>query len=303
MADLHPLRRHQGILASDSRFPWFRQWREPYLLALSLPWPLFVLALALMYLGINLLFAVLYRLDPVGLAGSRTGGVATLTEAFFFSVQTLGSLDYSPLRPVDGWAYLEVIAESLTGLLFVALTASLTFARLSRSRARVHFSRQAVVHLYNQVPNLVFRVGNALHTGLLEARLQAYLALDEVSAEGHRLRRMRPLQLERDRGVAFLLVWTVMHRIDASSPLAGLSPADLKRLNAEVVVGFSGVDETIERTVHARTSWPVERLVFGACFVDVLKDNREIDWNAFDAIRPCRLPEHSAAISPAPNAC
>ena len=287
MADVQPLRRQHGILASAARFPWLKQWREPYLLALALPWPLFLLALALLYFAINLIFALLYRLDPVGLAGSRTGGAATLAEAFFFSVQTLGSLDYSPLRPVDGWAHLEVTAESLTGLLFVALTASLAFARFSRSRARIRFSRQALVHPYNGVPTLVFRVGNALHTGLLEARLQAFLAVDEVSAEGHRLRRMRPLPLERDRGVAFLLVWTAMHRIDHDSPLHGLSPADLQRLNAEVLVAFSGVDETIERTVHARASWPVQSMEFGACFVDVLTGNSEIDWAGFDAIRPC----------------
>ncbi|MFM7642072.1 MAG: hypothetical protein ACKO45_11055 [Cyanobium sp.] len=74
MADVHPLRRQHGILASAARFPWLKQWREPYLLALALPWPLFLLALALLYVAINLIFALLYRLDPVGLAGVRTGG-------------------------------------------------------------------------------------------------------------------------------------------------------------------------------------------------------------------------------------
>lgn len=95
--------------------------------------------------------------------------------------------------------------------------------------------------------------------------------MDEISVEGHRLRRLRPLVLERDEGVAFLLVWTAMHRIDATSPLFGLGPADLQRLNAEVLVAFSGVDETIERSLHAQASWPEDQIRFGACFADTAR--------------------------------
>jgi hypothetical protein len=39
-----------------------------------------------------------------------------------------------------------------------------------------------------------------------------------------------------------------------------------------VVVAFSDVDETIERSVHAQAHWPVEHLHFGSCFVDILED-------------------------------
>ena len=110
--------------------------------------------------------------------------------------------------------------------------------------------------------------------------------------EGHRLRRLRPLRLEREEGVALLLVWTAMHRIDAESPLHGLDQAALERLNAELVVAFSGIDATLERPLHAEASWPTDRIRFGACFADMvsLPDNRgerRIDWSVFDQIRPC----------------
>ena len=66
-----------------------------------------------------------------------------------------------------------------------------------------------------------------------------------------------------------------------------------------MVVAFSGVDETIERSVHAQAHWPVEHLHFGSCFVDILEDQpsgagngppRMINWGAFDRISPCPLP-------------
>ena len=286
------LRRRSGLLAAaENRADWLRHWREPYLLALAISWPVFLVLVALVYLAINLVFASLYLLDADGIAGGVSAAV-TPSEAFFFSVQTLGSIGYGALHPVSLYANVVVTAESLSGLLFIALTTGLAFARFARSTARIRFSNLAVVHAYNGTPILVFRLANERRNGLLEARLRVFLAVDEVSSEGHRMRRLRPLPLERDQGIAFLLIWTAMHRIDASSPLNGLGPAELEALNAELVVAFSGVDETLERPIHARTSWPVDRIVFGRCFVDMLEHQGEptqIDWSAFDRTRPCPL--------------
>jgi inward rectifier potassium channel len=291
------LRRERGILAGRDRPVW-RHWREPYVFALAIPWPAFLALISGLFLAINLLFAALHRLDPTGIAGGAQPR-ASFAEAFFFSVQTLGSIGYGVLHPLGLYANLLVTAESLCGLLFVAITTGLAFARFARSNARIRFSESAVVFAYNGEPTLCFRLANERGNRIREARLRAFLALDEISREGHRLRRLKPLVLQRDEGVAFLLVWTALHRIDAASPLHGLSPADLRRLNAEVVVAFSGVDETIERPVHAQAHWPMEQLRFSCCFADILEDHpsgdgdgppRRINWAAFDRIRPCPLP-------------
>ncbi|MFM1798634.1 MAG: hypothetical protein RLZZ117_912 [Cyanobacteriota bacterium] len=292
--ELHKIR---GILAGRHRPVW-RHWREPYVFALALPWPAFLLLIAGLFLAINLLFAALHRLDPAGISGGALPR-ASFAEAFFFSVQTLGSIGYGVLHPVGLYANVLVTLESLCGLLFVAITTGLAFARFARSTARIRFSESVVVFAYNGQPTLCFRLANERGNSIREARLRAFLAVDEISREGHRLRRLRPLALQRDEGVAFLLVWTALHRIDATSPLHGLSPEDLRRLHAEVVVAFSGVDETIERPVHARAHWPVDHLRYGFSFADILEDHaggvgvgppRRINWAAFDRIRPCPLP-------------
>jgi inward rectifier potassium channel len=291
------LRRESGLLAGRHRPVW-RHWREPYLFALAIPWPAFLALIAVLYLAINLLFARLYLLDPSGIGGTAQP-TASFAEAFFFSVQTLGSIGYGVLHPRGLIANVLVSIEALSGLLFVAITTGLVFARFARSNARIRFSEVAVVHPYNGVPTLCFRLANELGNILREVKLQAFLAVDEISLEGHRLRRLKPLPLERDRGVAFLLMWTAMHRLDASSPLHGLTQADLARVHGEVVVAFSGVDQTIERPVHAQGHWPLERLRFGYCFADMIDDApaaasdavaTRIDWSAFDRVRPCPLP-------------
>lgn len=122
-----------------------------------------------------------------------------------------------------------------------------------------------MVHPYNGLPTLGFRLDNERGTSLRDPGLRAYLAIDEVSQEGHRLRRLRPLRLDQ---------------------------AALERLNGELVVAFSCVDATLERPLHAEANWPTERILFGACFADMVSmpDNRgepRIDWSVFDQIRPC----------------
>ena len=120
---------------------------------------------------------------PGGIGGTA-GPRATITEAFFFSVQTLGSIGYGVLHPAGLAANLIVTAESLTGLLFVAISTGLAFARF----ARIRFSELAVIHPYNGVPTLSFRLANERGNLIREARLKAFLAVDEISVEGHRLR-------------------------------------------------------------------------------------------------------------------
>jgi len=118
------------------------------------------------------------------MAGPR----ATFTEACFLSVQTLGSIGYGVHHPLGLAANLIVTAESLTGLLFVAISTGLAFARFARSNARIRCSELAVIPPYNGVPTLSFRLVNEQGNLIREARFKAFLAVDEISGEGHRLR-------------------------------------------------------------------------------------------------------------------
>ena len=194
---------------------------DPNHLLLAAPWPAFLGLITLAYLALNLLFAALYRLDAAGIGGVPGGGPAGWSHAFFFSVQTLGSIGYGVLhpRPESSLVNLLVTAESLTGLLFIALTTGLAFARFSRTTARIRFSEVATVHRYNGVPTLMFRLANERFNTILEARLRLFLARDERSAEGQTMRRLVPMRLTRGESIAFLVAWTAMHPIDEGSQI------------------------------------------------------------------------------------
>jgi inward rectifier potassium channel len=94
------LRQRGGVLHAEELQGWHRHWREPYRFMLAIPWPGFLLSIAASYLLLNLAFTLLYALDLDGIGGAPSGQRLSVLDAFFFSVQTLGSIGYGVLHPV-----------------------------------------------------------------------------------------------------------------------------------------------------------------------------------------------------------
>src|SRR5271167_4970179 len=132
------------VVAIGLRDPWLG---DLYHHLLTLPWWAFLLGLSGVYLGLNLLFALLYLLGDGAIANARAGVFA---DAFFFSVETLSTIGYGQMSPATLYGNLVMTLEALFGLGLLAVAAGLMFARFSRPTARVRFSKVAVVTEYNR---------------------------------------------------------------------------------------------------------------------------------------------------------
>jgi inward rectifier potassium channel len=110
----------------------------------------------------------------------------------------------------------------------------------------------------------MFRVTNARSNQLME--LEAKVLFSRLDGS---VRRYDELRLERRRVVFFPLSWTVVHPIDETSPLFGCTRDDFERTDAEFSILMSGVDETFSQTVHARTSYKPQEVVFNARFANI----------------------------------
>lgn len=288
------LRRQGGVIQAEHFQRWHRHWREPYRFMLAIPWPGFLLAIAASYLLLNLAFTLLYALDLGGIGGTPMGQKVTVLDAFFFSVQTLSTIGYGLLHPTSLWVNLVVTVEAFLGLLFIAVTTGLAFARFSRSRARLQFSRLATIEPWQGCPTLTFRVASVRQNSLVDGRIKASLAIDEDSADGRTMRRIVPLALVRDQSITLQLMWTVMHRIDANSPLHGLSREDLERRHGEILVAFQGLDEILLAPVHFRCSYGAGDLRFEERFRDMVRmdgaDSICLDFSRFDETEPLDQP-------------
>jgi len=246
----------------------------PYQLLLTISWPGFIGIVTLLYLAVNLLFALLFlACGPDALAGPGThmlGG--RFSQAFFFSIQTFATIGYGQIGPNGLAANLLVTVEALVGLMYQALATGLLFARFARPTAAIVFSRQAIIAPYAGMESLQFRIANRRRRNeIIELEAQVLYTSFETNDRGQLVRRYRLLPLERNKVTFFPLAWTIVHPIDDGSPLKGKSREDLEREETEILVLLTGVDETYEQTVHARTSYRADEIVWHARFQSVFR--------------------------------
>ena len=261
------------------RNPW---WRDLYHRALTVRWWWFVLYGSLAYVAVNVVFAVLYMLQPGSIAGARPG---SLLDAFFFSVQCLSTIGFGQLTPATLYANVLTVLEAIVSLAITALATGSVFARISRPRARVMFARSAVVGTYNGQLTLTFRMGNERVSQILEATVAVSLLRYERTAEGDVFRRFYDLKLARSHTPVFSLTFSVMHPIDEDSPLYGRTKAELLAEEVDILVTVTGLEETTSQTVHARHAYSADEIFWDRRYVDIFNfdasGKRYIDYGRF----------------------
>lgn len=240
----------------------------PYHLLLTTSWRGFLAAVSAIYLALNLIFAAAYlACGPdalIGAGGAMMGG--RFAQAFFFSIQTFATIGYGQVAPNGTAANLVVTVEALVGLMYQALATGLLFARFTRPTAALLFSREAVVAPYRDGRGLMMRIVNRRRNEIIELTAQVLFSYLEPDDRGGTVRRYALLPLERNRVTFFPLSWTLVHPIDEASPLATRTLDDLVRAEAEILVLLSGIDEALEQTVHARSSYQAHEIVWNARF-------------------------------------
>jgi inward rectifier potassium channel len=242
-------------------------WRDPYHAMLTLGWRAFLAAVIGYYLLVNALFGAIYALLPGGIANLPRGAVG---DAFFFSVETFATVGYGVMAPQSLAGHLVATAEIFTGLLSTAVITGLVFVRFSRPRQSLVFTRQAVIAPYDGVPTLMVRIGNRRAGLIVNVESRFTLVLRHTTEEGYVHWRAIDLPLLRPRGHALTLVLTLMHRIDAASPLHGMDAARLEELEAQLVASFTGTDQTIAAAVHAMQAYDPKDMLWGHRFADMV---------------------------------
>jgi len=264
-----------------------------YHFLLSISWRKFLAVVSFAYFAANVIFALAYlACGPdaiIGQDASKFGG--EFARAFFFSVETLGTIGYGNIQPNGFMPNVIVALESLTGLSVLALGTGLIFARFSRPTAAIVFSDCAVVSPYRNITGFMFRLTNGRANQLIE--LEAKVLFSRMEGDS---RRYDQLDLERTRVVFFPLSWTIVHPIDEKSPMWGLTREDLVEKDAEFLVLMSGVDETFSTTVHARTSYKPAEIKVGERFVNIYNPVRadgtvSIDVRKLGETEPAGEPE------------
>ena len=280
-----------------------RVWQDLYHLFMTASWRALFASFAGFFLLFNLAFALLYRLQPAGIANVNPPGYWGL---FFFSVETLATVGYGDMHPQSVYAHTLAAIEIFFGMLSVGLIAGVIFSRFSRPIARFLFAEHVVIRPFDGQPTLILRAANARQNVIMEAHAHLRLIRDDRTPEGTPIRRIQDLPLRRNQHPIFIFGWTLMHVIDQSSPLYGETRESLQQARANLLLTLSGMDETTGQTLMARRDYPVESVHWNHTFADFLThlpDGRDMfDYRKFHDIEPLTAkasdPEAAASAPP-----
>jgi inward rectifier potassium channel len=269
-----------------------RRFDDVYHRLLVTSWPRLAMVVLAAYVLVNLLFALLYMAVP-----GCVQGADSLLDLFSFSVQTMATIGYGGMTPCSGWANAVVAVEALVGMIGFAMGTGLMFAKFARPTARVSFSRRAVVGMRDGQRFLMFRMANARDNLIVEASLGAVMLVEDVSSEGHMMRRMVDLALVRSRSPLFSMSFTAFHPIDEDSPLFGLDEAAFRERVSGIMLSLTGLDGTFHQTVYAQHAYGPDDVVWGGQFVDMIRIDRAsghytVDHDKLHEVEPRSLDRH-----------
>ncbi|MGZ5805046.1 MAG: ion channel [Xanthobacteraceae bacterium] len=262
-------------------------WSDLYYRAMTVSWPAFFAAAALIFVLLNSGFAVLYLLGDAPIANVVPAGFAG---HFYFSIETLATVGYGDMHPQTSYGHIIATIEIFTGMALISVMTGLVFARFSRPRSRFVFANFPVIGTIDGRTTLMIRIANARHNAISGATAKLWLIRAEQTAEGMRLRRYHELVLQRNENPVFILTWTLFHIIDKSSPLHGLNAADLQRDEATLAVTVTGFDDRSVQNLSARRTYSYADIRWQHRYVDITSNTTDgdllLDYDKFHDVAP-----------------
>jgi len=263
---------------------------------ITMSWTKFWLMVISAYLAINIIFALLYI--SIG-TGSLDGGTSGNTpfnhfmDAFFFSAQTISTVGYGHIYPRGMFSNSVAALESTMGLLAFALATGLLYGRFSRPSAQIVYSKNILVAPYlENGRGIMFRLANLRRNILIDLEIEIIFSFNETT-DGKTMRRFYPLDVERSKVSILTMNWTIVHPLDDNSPLKDMTKEDLIETEAGFAILLRAFDDTFSQTVHSRTAYQANEIVWGAKFKPVF--NRDEDGRI--VLDLSKISDHELVVS------
>jgi inward rectifier potassium channel len=296
-----PVLKNQFLLNKDGSpnvkrigLPFFNT-ANNYHTLITMGWTRFCLMVVGIYIVINMIFAFIYLSFGPGALDGTSGSASPFghfLDAFFFSAQTISTVGYGRISPKNVAANSVAALESMLGLLSFALATGLLYGRFSRPSAQIVYSKNILVAPYQENSRgLMFRLANLRRNILVDLEIEIIFSYNEM-VNGKPQRRFFPLELERKAVSILTINWTVVHPIDANSPLAEMTHQELIDSEAAFAILLRAFDDTFSQTVHSRTAYQAREIVWGGKFKPIF----DRDENGRIVLDLSRINEHEVLV-------
>lgn len=249
---------------------------ETYAYLIEVSWIKFFMFVLISYIFVNLFFATIYMVVGIEEITSSTGnGIKDFFNAFFFSAQTITTVGYGGISPQGFWGSMISTFQALVGLLSFSFITGLLYGRFSKPKAAVKFSKNVILRDFNGGMALMFKLMNYRESIMIDPEVSVVFAKIEETKDGSFKKEYFKLKLQLDRLKYLTTTWTIVHQIDDSSPLAGLTKEEIKNLSTEMYILAQYHDETFSQKVNQMHSYKPEDLLVDVKFKPSFYFNEE----------------------------
>lgn len=260
--------------------------RDLYKYLTEISWTTFFLWTISTYLLINIVFAGFYMMGGVEDISGINPKSNQFLNAFFFSVQTFTTVGYGFLAPVGAVAGIISTFEAFLGLLYFALITGLLYGRFSKPSSKIAFARNAILTDFEDGKAIMFKMVNMRNSVLLKASVKCTISIDSIDEK----RNFHNIDLELDYIQFFPLTWTIVHKIDESSPFYGLDSQQIRERRTELIVMVEAFDETFAQNIIEKRSFAGDQWIEGVKFKRNFSVNNkgeiELRLNELNEIEP-----------------
>ncbi|MBC8124428.1 MAG: potassium transporter [Candidatus Kapabacteria bacterium] len=243
-------------------------WSDFYHMLLLWSWTKYLGFTLALYIVVNGLFGGIYFLigtDKI-LNASSGDWLVELSDAMFFSAQTLTTVGYGNLAPGSPLVSTIASLEALAGLFIFGIFTGISYGRFSRIKPRITFADTAVLAPHRDGLNaFMCRLVNERSSVVMDSTANLLLVMQDPKEPQHN-RRYYQLPLDITHISTLALNWTLVHTITSDSPLSGLHHRDLVERNAEFLVIITAFDDTVGQQFYARYSYRPSEVIEGARF-------------------------------------
>ncbi len=270
-----------------------------YHISLSIGWTAFFAAATGAYFFINLLFSLCFFCLPHGVSNVQKND---FWADFFFSVQTLSTVGYGYLYPQGYLANAIASIEVFVGVVFTAIITGLVYARFSRPRAAVLFSRVATLSQRGEHMCLNFRVGNLRRTPLINVELEAIIARTQKDDTGRETLQLDTLPLTHGHIPLLPVSLSFTHTVTEESPIYERDKEALLQQQAVILLTLTATDPVSAQSVFSYRMYKADDLLPKSRFVSLLQPNNdgvlEVDFSLFHSTIPDGTSDTNNAPSP-----
>lgn len=223
--------------------------------------------------------------------------IFSFTSCILFSIETQHTIGYGSRSTTEECpeAIFVMCVQSIAGVMIQAFMVGIVFAKMSRPKQRTQtllFSRNAVICQRDGELCFMFRVGDMRKSHIIGAAVRAQLIRSRTTKEGEVLsQNQQELAVGTDgQNGNLFFIWptTIVHKINAESPLYHMTAEDMLIDRFEVVAILEGTIESTGQTTQARSSYLPQEILWGHRFepmVTYSKDRQgyEVDYSLFNS--------------------